>query len=49
MPIVETLIETTGYRMNNAGEFSPNSPYRIRKEWNKLANHVIFVIKTLIC
>lgn len=49
MLIVGTLIETTGYCMNNAVEFSPKSPNRIRKERNKMASHAIFVLNTLIC
>jgi hypothetical protein len=49
MLIVGTLIETTGYYMDNTVEFSPRNPKRIRIEWNKMASHVVFVLKTLIC
>ena len=49
MLIVGTLTETTGYCMDNAAEFSPKSPKRIRKERNKMTSHLIFVLKTLIC
>jgi len=49
MLIVGTLIETTGYCMNNAVEFSLKMPKRIRKERDKEDSHVIFVLKTLIC
>ena len=45
---IGTLIETTGYYMDNVVEFSPRSPKSIRKERNKMDSHVIFVIKTLI-
>jgi hypothetical protein len=49
MLIVGTLPETTGYCIDNAAELSPKSLKRIRKEWNEMASHVIFVLKTLIC
>jgi hypothetical protein len=32
MLIVGTLFETTGYCMDNAVEFSPKSPKKLRKE-----------------